>query len=275
MKPIFEYIDYRDYLKDLYEERKGQHSFFSYRYFGNKVGIDPSYLLKVMLKTRHLSENSIPKIITFCKLTGNEAEYFHTMVLFIKAKSQSESRLHFEKLLSIRYVKNKCLVECQYEYFCTWYHPVVRSVLEYFDFKDDYALLGQQLSPAITEKEARESVRLLEKLKLIRRNDDGRYILTDVAVTTGSEWHSLAITTFQEQTIRLSQESIERHDRALRDISTITMNINEENFDEIRHRITEFRRSVIAYVSESTNPDRTYQLNLQFFPLTVIKGEEQ
>lgn len=275
MKPIFEYIDYRDFLKDFYEEHKGQHSFFSYRYFGNKVGIDPSYLLKVMLKTRHLAEKSIPKITTFCKLSENESEYFHTMVLFIKAKSQRESRLHFEKLLSIRYIKNKRLVEWQYEYFSTWYHPVVRSVLEYFDFKDDYAQLGQQISPQITEKEARDSVRLLEKLKLIKRDENGRYQLTDAAVTTGEAWRSVAINAFQEQTIKLSQESLERHDRLLRDISTITMNIHAENFEEIRQRITEFRRSLIAYVGESTNPDRTYQLNMQLFPLTDTKRGKQ
>ncbi|MBN1604249.1 MAG: TIGR02147 family protein [Chitinispirillaceae bacterium] len=275
MKPVFEYIDYRDFLREHYEEQKELHSFFSYRYFGNKVGLDPSYLLKVMLKTRHLAEKSIPKLTAFLKFNPNETEYFHTMVLFIKAKSQRESKLHFEKLLSIKNVKNKRLVEWQYEYFCTWYHPVIRSVLEYFDFKDDYTLLGQQLSPSISEKEARESVRLLEKLKLIERDSGGRYKLTDSAITTGSEWRSLAISTFQEQTIKLSQESIERHKRELRDISTITMNINEENFEEIRHRITEFRRSIIAYVGETTTPDRTYQLNMQFFPLTDIKSGKQ
>jgi uncharacterized protein (TIGR02147 family) len=228
-----------------------------------------------MLKTRHLAEKSIPKITTFCKLSENESEYFHTMVLFIKAKSQRESRLHFEKLLSIRYIKNKRLVEWQYEYFNTWYHPVVRSVLEYFDFKDDFAQLGQQLSPQITEKEARESVRLLEKLKLIKRDENGRYQLTDAAVTTGEAWRSIAINAFQEQTIKLSQESLERHDRVFRDISTITMNIHAENFEEIRQRITEFRRSLIAYVGESSNPDRTYQLNIQLFPLTDTKGGKQ
>lgn len=275
MKPIFEYIDYRDFLKDFYEEHKEQHSFFSYRYFGNKVGIDPSYLLKVMLKTRHLAEKSIPKITSFCKLSVNESEYFHTMVLFIKAKSQRESRLHFEKLLSIRYIKNKRLVEWQYEYFSTWYHPVIRSVLEYFDFRDDYTQLGQQLSPQITEKEARDSVRLLEKLKLIKRDENGRYQLTDAAITTGEAWRSVAINAFQEQTIRLSQESLERHDRVFRDISTITMNIHAENFEEIRQRITEFRRSLIAYVGESSNPDRTYQLNIQLFPLTDTKRGKQ
>ncbi len=272
MKSIYEYLDYRNYLKDFYEEQKARHGFFSYRYFGDRVGIDPSYLLKVILKSRHLSEKSIKKVCEFCGLTGNEAEYFHTLVHFVKARSQSESKLLFEKLLSIRYVKSRRLLEYQYEYFRTWYHPVVRAVLEYFDFKNDYALLGRQLSPPISAKEARASIRLLEKLNLIRKDENGRYRLTDKAVTTGEEWNSVAIAAYQEQTIRMSQEAIERHDRSLRDISTITMNINAADFEEIRQRITEFRRSLISFVNDSADPDRTYQLNIQLFPLTAIKG---
>ncbi|MBN1575479.1 MAG: TIGR02147 family protein [Chitinispirillaceae bacterium] len=272
MKSVFEYLDYRTYLKDFYEERKGRQSFFSYRYFGDKVGIDPSYLLKVMLKSRHLSEKSIPRVSAFCGLDNIESEYFRTLVHFCKARTQSECKMLFEKLLSTRYVKSRRLLERQYEYFRTWYHPVVRSVLEYFDFKNDFALLGRQLSPPITAKEARASVRLLEKLDLIRRDSDGRYRLTEAAVTTGEEWNSLAIAAFQEQTIRLSQEAVDRHDRSLRDISTVTMNINAADFREIRDRVTEFRRSIISFVNESGGPDRTYHLNMQLFPLTAIKG---
>ena len=271
MKSVFEYLDYRAYLKDFYEERKGLQLFFSYRYFGNKVGIDPSYLLKIMLKTRHLSEASIQRVCTFCGLTGNEMEYFRTLVHFLKARSQNESKLLFERLLSIRYVKKHQLIEKQYEYFRTWYHPVVRSVLEYFDFKGDFSLLGKQLSPSISSKEASESVRLLEQLGLISKDLNGRYRLTDIAVTTGDEWQSAAIAAFQEQTIRLSQEAIDRHDKSVRDISTVTMNINNADYKEIRERITEFRRSVISLVNESSDSDRTYQLNIQFFPLTNVK----
>lgn len=275
MKSVFEYLDYRAYLKDFYEEKKTRHGFFSYRYFGNKVGIDSSYLLKVLLKSRHLSENSIPRVCAFCGLDGNEAEYFTTLVHFVKARTQNESKLLFEKLLSIRFVKSRRILEQQYEYFRTWYHPVVRSVLEYFDFKDDYTLLGKQLSPPISAKEARASIKLLEQLQLIKKDESGRYRLTDTAVTTGDEWRSAAINAFQEQTIRLSLESIERHDKKLRDISTVTMNINGADFDELRERITEFRRSIISFVNDNSNPDRTYQLNIQFFPLSDVKGGAQ
>lgn len=272
MKSVFEYLDYRIFLKDFYEEQKERHGYFSYRYFGNRVGIDSSYLLKVILKSRHLSEKTVTAVSDFCGLTGNEAEYFHLLVHFGKARSQRESKLLFEKLLTIRNVKSRRLLERQYEYFRTWYHPVVRSVLEYFDFKGDFALLGKQLSPPLSAKEARDSVRLLEKLQLIRKNSDGRYRLTETAVTTGEDWRSVAIGAYQEETIRLSSEAIERHERSLRDISTVTMNINAADFEEIRDRVTEFRRSIISFVTDSTDADRTYQLNIQLFPLTAGKG---
>jgi uncharacterized protein (TIGR02147 family) len=275
MKSVFEYLDYRAYLKDFYEKRKQQQGFFSYRYFGDKVGIDPSYLLKIMLKSRHLSEKSISRVSSFCGHSESETEYFHTLVHFSKAKTNQESKLHFEKLLSIRYVKSRCLLEQQYEYFHTWYHPVIRSVIEYFDFKNDYTLLGRQLSPSISAKEARASVRLLEQLGLIQKDGNGRYRLTETAVTTGEEWHSAAIAAFQEQTIRLSLEALNRHHRSLRDVSTITMNIDAADFEELRDRITDFRRSIISFVNDSNNPDRTYQLNIQLFPLTGIKGGAQ
>ncbi|MBN1760197.1 MAG: TIGR02147 family protein [Chitinispirillaceae bacterium] len=272
MKSVFEYLDYRSFLKDFYEQQKERHGYFSYRYFGKRVGIDPSYLLKVILKSRHLSEKSISGVCDFCGLTDKEAEYFHTLVHFAKARSQRESKLLFEKLLSVRYAKSHRLLERQYEYFRTWYHPVVRSVLEYFDFKGDFALLGKQLYPQISAKEARESVRLLIELNLIKKDTSGRYRLTETAVTTGEEWRSVAIAAYQEETIRLSHEAIERHDRSSRDVSTVTMNIGAADFEEIRERITEFRRSIISFVNESTDPDRTYQFNIQLFPLAGGQG---
>src|SRR4051812_15317774 len=101
MKSVFEYLDYRVYLKDFYDEKKGLQSFFSYRLFGNKVGVDPSYLAKVFLKCRHIADESIGSFIAFCGLKDKEAEYFEAMVYFIKAKSHKQSKLYFEKLLAI------------------------------------------------------------------------------------------------------------------------------------------------------------------------------
>jgi len=271
MKPVFEYLDYRDFLKDFYEEKKSQHSFFSYRFFGAKIGMDPSYLAKVLIKERNVSNAAIGAIAVFCGLKEREADYFETLVHFVKAKSPKESKLLFEKLLSLQTVSAKPLLEHQYAFYQKWHHSAIRSLMEFYDFRGDFKALGERLSPPISAKEAKGSIRLLEKLKLIKKDADGRYRMTDAAITTGPQWSSLAIGAFQEETIRLSAGSLARHPKNHRDISTVTMSINEHNFEEIRERINEFRNSIIKYVNEQQSPDRVVQLNIQLFPLSKIK----
>ena len=42
---IFEYQNYRLYLKDYYQEQKSTKKYFSYRYFSKKAGINaPAFL---------------------------------------------------------------------------------------------------------------------------------------------------------------------------------------------------------------------------------------
>ncbi len=47
MLSIFDYLDYRIFLKDFYEKKKNENSFYSYRYMGNKVGVDPGNIVKI------------------------------------------------------------------------------------------------------------------------------------------------------------------------------------------------------------------------------------
>ncbi|MDB5105929.1 MAG: hypothetical protein JWP91_3618 [Fibrobacteres bacterium] len=272
MKPIFEYLDYRAFLKDFYEDKKSRQSFFSYRLFGKKVGVDASYLAKVLMNSRHIAEDSIARFSETCGLKDREAEYFENMVRFAKAKTNHEGKVYFEKLLSLKSTSAQRLVADQYEYYRKWHHSAVRSVLEYHEFRGDYKALAAMLSPAITPKEAKESIALLSGLGLIRKDEDGRHRLTEAAITTGSQWKSLAIEAFQEETIRLSAESLKGHPKEHRDVSTVTMNINAADYAELRERVREFRASLINYVSKATDPDRTYQVNIQLFPLSRIGG---
>ncbi|KMQ52984.1 hypothetical protein CHISP_0205 [Chitinispirillum alkaliphilum] len=269
---VYEYFEYRDFLKDFYEKRKEENSYFSVRLFATKVKIDPSYLVKVFLKVRHISNKHIEIFSSFMDLDPKEKEYFENLVHFNKARTDRESKLYFEKILSFINVSADVLTEDQYTFYQKWYYTAIRSLLEYYEFYDDYENLGKQLSPPISAKEAKESIMLLYRLGLIKKDiSSGRYSLTSKAISTGERWRSVAIHTFQKETIALSGDSLDRHPRHTRDISTITMNINKDNFEEIQLRIKDFRESMIKLVNESSDPDRVYQLNIQLIPLTYLK----
>ncbi len=277
MKSIFDYINYREYLKDYYEDRKQRQSWFSYRAFALKVGIDASYLAKIIMGTRHLADSSIEIVADFCGLEGNEKIFFENLVFFAKAKSDRESRVYFEKMLELKGNDSVTLTSDQYEFYKNWYNSAIRSLLEFYSFYGKkYRELGEQLNPPISTKQAKEAIALLLRLKLIAIDESGRHVLTDGAITTGSQWHSLAINSFQQSTIQLAREALDRHERHARDISTITLNINEEDYNIIKERVREFRQSIISFVGECTDPDRVYHMNIQLVPLSKLpsKGDQ-
>ena len=268
MKPVKEYFEYRDFLRDFYTEKKAESPTFSLRYMGRKVSVDPSHLVKIFQRERHIGDSLIDSFIAYCGLSGSNAEYFATLVRFNKAKSDRDSRMYFEKLLSLKGSGAHSLEKNQYKYYTKWYHSAVLTLLDFYPFSGNYADLGARLSPPITEAQARKSVMLLAKLGLIRRTDEGTWQLTHNIITTGDHCRSIAVTAFQEATMELAIEALHRYPPERRNISTVTITIAEKNLDRLNEVIAQFRETLLKLANDEAHPDKVYQLNVQFFPLT-------
>jgi uncharacterized protein (TIGR02147 family) len=271
MISIFDYFDYQLFLNDYIESRKKEKTWFSFRFLAAKLSMDHSNLIKILQGKRHASKKNVAAITDLLKFNPKEAEYFKTLVEFNKTKNQARTRLLFEKLAAIKNISLKKLEPNQYDYYRHWYHCAVYSLLDYYEFRDDYAALAAQLNPPVTVKQARETIELLEKLRLIRKEKDGRYVQSEKLISTGQRWHSVAIQTFQEETLKLAIESLSRHPKNVRDISTLTMSLGKPEMEAIRELTEQYRKSIIKVVSESGPGDSVYQLNVQFFPMTKPK----
>ncbi|MBN1575648.1 MAG: TIGR02147 family protein [Chitinispirillaceae bacterium] len=268
MKPVKEYLEYRDFLRDFHAEKKSENSFYSLRYMGGKVSVDPSHLVKIFQRQRHIGNSLIEIFIKHCGLSGSDAEYFATLVRFNKAKSDRDSRMYYEKLLVLKGAGARSLEKSQYEFYTKWYFSAILTLLDFYPVIDDYAALAAKVSPPITEAKAKKSVALLQKLGLIRRTDQGTWQLTHKIITTGDHCRSIAVKAFQEETIRLAIEALHRHPPEKRNISTVTITVAEQNLDRINEIIAQFRENLLQLARDETHPDKVYQLNIQFFPLT-------
>ncbi len=268
MKPIKDYMEYRDYLRDFYEENKNQKPYFSFRYMEGKVSIDASHLAKIFQKQRHIGENSIETFIDFCGLGGSDAEYFAALVQFNKAKTDRDCKLYFDKLLALKGVDACVLEEDKFEFYTKWYYTAILTLLDFYPFSNDYKALASKLSPPISESEAKKAIALLKKLELIKKRPDGSYLLTNKLITTGERGRTVAIRTFQQETMRLASESLNRHPKEKRNISTVTITISEDNLDKLNELIKVFRENMLKLAKDEINPDKVYQLNIQLFPLS-------
>ena len=57
-------------------------------------------------------------------------------------------------------------------------------------------------------------------------------------------------------------------DHTERNVSAVTVSISKDVFDKIADEISIFRKKIMEIAEQSADPDRVYQLNIQFFPFT-------
>jgi uncharacterized protein (TIGR02147 family) len=271
MNSLFEYMNFRDYLRDYYAEKKKQHSFYSFRLFAQKAGFaSPNFLKLVIDGKRNVSKSSV---FRFSKALGHskkEADYFENLVFFNQSASLEEKNTYLTNLMKFR--KNtdpKKIEQSEYAYYSAWHVPVIRELVAALDFNDDFKKLGRAVVPAISAMEAEKSVNLLLELGYIRKKTSGKYEQSSVLLTTGPQVRSLAVANYHKAMMERAAESIERFPASKRDISCLTLGVTEKTFSAMVARIAELRREFLELAETEKTYDKIVQVNFQIFPLST------
>lgn len=268
---LFDYLDYRNFLRDFYELEKSLDASFSYRVFASAVDIDASLLLKILQSKRHLSDTSVEAIIAFFNFKEGKSEYFREMVAYGKAKTPEAIRKHFETLQKMRPSRSRMLDEARYRYFQQWYYPVIRSALDVWEYygEQDAAPLGNSCVPKLTATQVTTAVEALLQLGLAEKRPDGRIVPSDAHVRTQDHWLSASISEYQKTVTELARQSIENIPKENRDISTLTMALDSSKIEQIRTILAEARKSIVNVVNSmpAEQCDSVFQLNFQMFPM--------
>jgi uncharacterized protein (TIGR02147 family) len=270
VKSIYTYYDYRQFINDFYHEKKASNPIYSYRYIAGKVGIDHALIVKILQGKRHVSTEKIEDFATFLGLSSRQKEYFRILVTFGKAKNNEERKLYFEKLLGFSEISERQIDSVQYEFYQHWYYTAIREILNILKFKDDYQKLSETVHPPISISEAKKAVKILINLGMVVPDENGYYRLTDQFVTTGENWQSIAVRSFQKDACKLAASAIDSVPKDERDISTVTVSLNEEGVNRIRESLAVLRREIIDIAASCHPVDRACQINLQLFPISKI-----
>lgn len=267
MRPVFDYLEYRDLLKEAYEERKASMPLYSYRMMGDKLGVDGSYLFRVLQKELHLPARCMPQAVEFLGLSGRSAEYFQLLAAYQREKKAKARTEILDKALSLRDVVRSKVEEKELSFFRDWWVVAVRCLLEVVDGRANPKELASRLNPKVSETEVRDALDLLLELGLVKKGPSGRLVLSQTHLTALGDEKSKAVRAFQRQVLAMAQESIERFPKGTRDVSTLTVAIDQSAMSEIREMMRESRRQIQKRVEEVSRPDRVMQIAMAFFPL--------
>ncbi len=274
---VFNYLNYRPFLRDMYLFKKNRSPGFSENAFIYAAGFGKNsrgYLGLVIKNKRNLTSKSILGFSTAMELSGEESIYFENMVLFNQANSEKEKICFFERMkVGARGKKAKLVkvLEHQYRYLNEWHLVVLRELIELRDFREDPEWIIQKLGRKLSKDKVIEGLADLQGLGLITRNDAGRLVQSEPVVL------------FEDTTVNFQNSSNLHHQFALsaadamtnkpydqRAAQLITLSIPRAGFEQLRSEMKAFTKKILEQYGSATDSssDIVVQLGAQLIQIT-------
>ena len=197
MAEIFDYDDYRDMIKDYYQEHKKKNSLYSFNTLGKMLGLDASHAYYIVQKKRNLPAHAVPAAKKMLGLEGRAAMYFDLLLVASRTKSEKKKAEIMQKAFQLRDVKRHMLEDTEIKYLSEWWTVVVRALVEVKHGNIDVAEIASSLIPPITEEQAQASLDILKSLGFIKPLNDNLVKISDSHITIQREKKAEAIRSFQ------------------------------------------------------------------------------
>lgn len=269
MVDLYAYTDYRKFLRDYYEAKRAAAKEFTHRHIAQAIGFKSTGTFAQILQGKtNISPQTLARFTEFLAFKKDESAYFELLVLFNQSKGHSEKKRYFERIVSFPKSNLKHVDATQYAFYEKWYYSVIREVLAFHRFTDDYRELARMLEPPIATAEAQKAIKLLGDLGLIRKNADGCFEKSDPVITSGYDTRSLAVNQFIIETLDLAKVALDKLPREERSLSALTLSLPEDGYALIEEKVKVFRRELLELARNCSDPKRVIQVNFQIFPVT-------
>ncbi len=271
---IFEYDNYRSFLRDYFAEQKRLRDAFSHRFFARRAGFaSSSFCSHVIDGKRNLTSDSLKKIIRGMKLTGKASSYFEALVRFNQAKTVEDREAYFRELERLRKSTQFYRVnQQQFAYYDEWYYPVIRELATHADWDGDFRVLGSMVTPAIAPEKARRAVETLASIGLLRQNGDGGYQQINQAITAADVPTAVTRKTRKEFLLR-AIEAMETQPVDHRHVAGVTVSMSEQTFQTVMEKLDSVRKEILELAINDESVERIYQFNFQAFALSERIGK--
>jgi uncharacterized protein (TIGR02147 family) len=238
-------------LQAKLEDQQKKNPRLSMRSFAKKMEISPGCLNELMHGKRALSEFYANKIVLALEMDTAERNKVYSFIT-------TQSRKHDVE---------QTIAEKQIEVISSWQHFAILNLMRTKDFDSNPMWIADRL--AITPEEAAHSLKLLEDLGFIKTK--GKSLVRSVgSLSATTEIPSAEIMKAHIADLQKSIDVLQNTKSSVRDYSSTTLAINPEKMPEARKLIKTFHKKLSMLV-EDGDKSAVYNLNVQFFPLTVVE----
>jgi uncharacterized protein (TIGR02147 family) len=279
---VYDFTDYREYLKCFFEFKKLTNSAYSASLFARKAGLGGNsrgYLKLVIENKRNLSAQTIRSFSEALSLNAQQSLFFENLVLFNQSERNQDKKYYFERLMAANKGGRSEQLELllsQHAYLTNWYYVAIRELVAVKGFKEEGAWIASQLRGKIKKDEASKAIKDLLNLGLLNRDPiTSELKQSEPLVKIAGGVFDAYIQNFHLQMIERSKESLIEDEYETRQASGVTLSCAIERLPEIKAVIAKFRDELnVKFGVDTLIPDSVVQVSVQMFQLTQPKKPE-
>ncbi len=265
---LFEYDNYREYIKDYYAYMKKESSHFSYRYLAQRADINSSGYFKSLISgDKNISHSNIDKVARALNLYDDFKKYFIILVSCNQTENGIEKGRLQSQLASLRIVHSiPLLEEHQQTFYHKWYHSIIRELVT-APKGATVSSIQNALYHALSHEEITDSIQLLLYHGLIEKKSD-HYVQTNTLIKSGQSIDANSVQFYQMQMLQKAMEAFEIVPVGEKLMSSTTLFYSDESMATAVDLIRNLRKSLLELALKESAPEKAYQLNLNLFPLS-------
>lgn len=245
---LYDYVDYRTYLRDYYQWNKSTNPAFSLRYFASRAGMRSyNYLKFVIDGKRRLTPTFTGQFARALKLEERERTYFEKLVAFTDAEAPAQKEALFREMASLRAPATiQENLEAK-ELFETWEHLPLLELSETRGFSEDPVWIARRLG--VTPLRAQRSLEFLIQTKLLTRRG-GRLRKSHRLNSTKDDVSRDAVKTFHSKNLQLAAMKVFEQAPEEREYGSITFALSDTKFRALKAKLRDFRNEVARFLDE-------------------------
>lgn len=271
---IFNYSDYREFLRDFFDMKKRVNPSWSYGLWSSKLGLNSiSSITMVINGQRHAGKKIQKSLITFFKFDEKEAYYFEELIKISKSSKNDPNLtiLMLEQNSELKELREKNTESV--DLFFNWKAHCVKELTQLRDFFPSGSWIEKRTNGLIKKDEGKELLDELLKAKFLERSylNGNEIIAPSSTIIPTKEVTKESAHSYHKGLMENSFEAIKK-DKNKRSLHATTLSLSTENIQKAKDIIREFQIEFSEQI-ESSDADEVYQLNIQFFPLTETEKE--
>lgn len=244
----------KEILQREFIRRCKVNSSYSLRAYSNFLGVDQSFLSKILNGKRQITPRFASSVAEKLGISPSEV-----------TASFNKSQIKGSYL---------SLSDEEFEFLSDWIHFAILELSKTTKFRYEPKVIAARLGLHV--REVIDAVERLVKLKFVRIDAKKLIVLARNNSWSNTKTTTIARQIFQKNLMKKSLDAIDQIPFDFRDHGSVTLAIDKKRLPEFKEKLLSVRRELADFFQpENTkNLDEVYQLTISFFPLTKVSGAE-